>query len=81
MDSKNLLTRRSILGKGLAASLAALGFSTLSRPAATRARATVPPTMQGADTTCRTFCDDNGKNCKLCCFDQYGYPMGCKPVK
>ena len=82
MNSKNLLTRRKILGKGVAAGITALGLGALARPAATRAAGDLPPTKQSADsqTTCRDFCDENGKNCKRCCYDQYGYPMGCTPI-
>ena len=82
MDSKNVVTRRTILGKGVAASIVALGFSALARPAATRAAGDLPPTKQSSDTQTagRDFCDENGKNCKRCCYDQYGYPMGCTPI-
>jgi hypothetical protein len=82
LDSKNVLTRRTVLGNGVAAGMAALGLSALARPAATLAAGDLPPTKQSADsrTTCRDFCDENGKNCKRCCYDQYGYPMGCTPI-
>jgi hypothetical protein len=80
MDSKKIVTRRTILGKGMVAGVAALGLSALARPASTQAKAKRRETTQGADTTCRVFCDEDGKNCKLCCYDQYGYPMGCTPI-
>jgi hypothetical protein len=82
MDSKNVVTRRTTLGKGVAAGMMAMGLSALARPAVTRAKAALPPTKQSADSqiTCRVFCDENGKNCKRCCYDQYGYPMGCTPI-
>jgi hypothetical protein len=82
MDSKRMVTRRTILGKGIAAGMTALALSALARPAATQAAADLPPTKQsaGSNTTCRDFCDENGNNCKRCCYDQYGYPMGCTPI-
>lgn len=80
MSSKKLITRRTILGQGVAAGMAALGLSALVRPASTRAEADRPPTKESSGVTCRTFCDDNGKNCKRCCYDKYGYPEGCTPV-
>ena len=82
MEPQNVVTRRTILGKGVAAGVAALGLGHLARPAVTRAKADLPPTKQSAagQITCRVFCDENGKNCKRCCYDQYGYPMGCTAV-
>jgi hypothetical protein len=81
MDPKQVVTRRSLLAKGMAAGVAAMGLGALARPAATRAKPAIPPTTQSADTTCKVFCDDNGKNCKRCCWDKYGYPEGCTPIK
>jgi hypothetical protein len=81
MDSNNIVTRRTILGKGVVAYMGALGLGALARPAATRAKSEKPPTTQSGQITCKVFCDDNGKNCKRCCYDQYGYPMGCTPVE
>jgi hypothetical protein len=81
MDAKKLVTRRTILGKGVVAGVAALGLGALARPAAIRAKSEKPPTTQSGGVTCEVFCDKNGKNCKRCCYDQYGYPMGCTPVE
>jgi hypothetical protein len=72
MESKTGVTRRTILGKGVVAGMVALGLSALVRPAATRAEADTPPTKDSGGTTCVISCDQNGQNCKRCCYDKYG---------
>ena len=66
MDSKKMLTRRTILGKGMVAGVAALGLGAFARPAAIRAESEKPPTTQSGGVTCEVRCDDNGANCKRC---------------
>jgi hypothetical protein len=80
MDWKTVSTRRTILGKGVAAGMAALWLGALAHPGVTRATDEKPPTTQSGGTTCVIFCDKNGQNCKRCCYDKYGYPDGCTPV-
>lgn len=79
MDTKKFVTRRSILAKGVAAGVAAMGLGALLRPASTLAKANPPKTKRepSREYYMQPFYDSNGKCLKVCYYDQDGKLLYC----
>lgn len=78
MTTKQSVTRRSIIGKGVAA----LTLGVLVRPATTLAKANPPKTKRepSREYTMQVFYDKNGKAVKVCYYDQTGKLLYCDSV-
>ncbi|MBA2518764.1 MAG: hypothetical protein H0V24_03785, partial [Chloroflexia bacterium] len=76
------VTRRAILGKGIAAGMAALGLGALARPSSILAKANPPKTKRdpSREYNMVVFYDKNGKAIKVCYYDQSGKLLYCDSV-